>query len=229
MVSWTGLYGNMTFNQTRHHLYSTQLDDIKFGDGLEENTTTRFTITNHFCKVLEIYPSMIATKIGILLQGNDSFVIFVNDPANSNDLLFTQKSGDQIIYDSMEGKKSLIFLINLKEIQDTTGGESCTEYPNKPYQSFAQCCKDDILNTTRSIFGFNLPFFSESYQAMKPMQRLEKYEPTLNWLQSLAIDAIGGILYEPEACLHPCTILTATPKKKQQYSFRERWVTLFFN
>ena len=130
-MSWTGLYGNMTFNQTRHHLYSTQLDDIKFGDGLEENTTTRFTITNHFCKVLEIYPSMIATKIGILLQGNDSFVIFVNDPANSNDLLFTQKSGDQIIYDSMEGKKSLIFLINLKEIQDTTGGESCTEYPNK--------------------------------------------------------------------------------------------------
>ena len=236
MLSWTGRHGNMTFNQTLHYLYRMDMDDIEFQElrdfefqKLGRNITTRFTIANQFCKVLEIYPSMMGT-IGIWLKGNESYTVIVNDPGSSNDLLFSQTSGDQIPYDTKEGNKTFTFLVNLKEIDDETGGNGCTTYPTKQYQSFLQCFKDSILKKTKPVLGFDLPFFLENNnQTIKPTQMFEKHRPTIKWLQELALTSLGGRIYKPDSCLPPCIILTATPKQQQKFDNSDRFIFIFFN
>ena len=232
-MSWTGLHGNMTFNQTLQYIYSTEINGIEFEDEdenvyekLAKNITTKFTITNHFCKVLKVYPSK-TEKIGIRLKRNESYTVIVNDPGNSNGLLFSQPSGDQILYDKQEGNKELTFLVNLQETKDETGGGSCTGYPNTHYQSFSQCFKDDIIKKTRQAFGFGLPIFTGTDPG--PIQRLEKHESTVQWLESVAHDLFGGRVYKPASCLPPCTILDATPKQQHKFSYKYPYVYIYFN
>ena len=194
---------------------------------LDGNITVTFTIANNFCKVLEIYPS-IKGGIKILLKGNDSFTVIVNDPLNTNGLLYPQISGDKILYSNKEKKEIKLFLIKLKEIQDRSGRDGCTEYPTVHHQSFASCIKDGLLRKTRAVFGFGLPFFSVTTDKITPLPRLERYEATVEWLELLAFNSFGGKMYQPAACLPQCTFLTATPKQQHIISFTEREVYLFF-
>ena len=227
MLSWTGLDGNLTFNQTLQYLFTADMDDIEFSWDLDKNSTTRFIVANHFCKVLEIYPSTVG-YISVLLKGNDSFSVIVNDPVNNNDLLHSQMLGDKIQVGNTEVNEELTFLINLKETQDNTGGNKCFNYPYKKYQSISQCIKAKIVQKTRSAFGFTFPLYSELDQVMKPIHRLKKHEPTLRWLQSLALNIQGGKLFMPD-CLHSCGFLTATSEKQQEMSSNGRWVSIYFN
>ena len=230
MLSWTGTHGNMTFNQTLHYINRINLDDIvltsnPFTGESEDKGETVFTIANKFCKLFEINPS-IKERLGINLNHNDSFAVIVNDPVNTNNLLFSQMSGDKILYDDTE-KKLAHYLVKFKLTQDKTGGDSCADYPTSHYQSLSQCIKEDIVKRTISVFGFGLPFFSETNQ--KPLQRLKKHEHVVDLLESIALNAFGGKIYRPEVCLPPCTILTATSEQQQLYSFRVRRVTLNFD
>ena len=242
-MSWTGLHGNMTFNQTLHYLYKHQMDDVEFkhwrpsqqknnsqpDDGLKENITTRFTLANNFCKVLEIVPGNNNYNIDTTLKGNVSFSIFLYDPVNSNNFLFPQLTGDKILHDNKEGLKLMVFKITLKETEDKTGGDRCIEYPNKRYQSFSQCLQTDVVSKTRPVFGFTLPFFTTTDKARKPIQRQKKHEPTVRWLQKIAHNSFGGILYQPAACPPPCTTLTATSEQQQKFSYKSRAVSIFIN
>ena len=234
MLSWTGLHGNMTLNQTLHQLYTLNMDDIMVFNGRDrdqrisqDNITTRFTIANGFCKVLTIKPNVMG-ELDIHLKGKDSFKVVVNDPESTNGLLFSQISGDKMIYDKEE-KERHIFLVHLKETEDKTGQDSCVEYPNSQYETFSECIKDDIVKKTRTSFGFGLPFFSEKSQMIKPIERQDRHETTVQWLFSLAHYSFGGIIYKPDACLSPCTILTAISEQQHKFSYTDRVVSLHFN
>ena len=235
MLSWTGLYGNMTLNQTLHQLYRINMDDIevlKKNQELErikeDNITTRFTIANGLCRVLEITPREIG-RLDIGLKGDDSFKVFINDPENTNGLFFSQISGDRLVYDSKEGKEVHTFLIHLKETQDKTGLGSCIEYPNSHYETFSQCIKDDIVKKTTSVFGFGLPFFSESNKTIEPIQKQQHHEATIKWLWSISVNSFGAKVYKPDSCLPPCSILTAISEQQQKYSFTSCVIDFYFD
>ena len=135
-----------------------------------------------------------------------------------------------MLYDKEGGNKTLTFLVNLQDTQDETGGmDTCTEYPSTRHQSFSQCFKDDIIKKTEDIFGFGLPFFTETDESLKPMPRLEKHEPTIQWLQLMAHNSFGGKAYKPASCLPPCTILEAIPKQEHKHSYKVPYVYIFFN
>ena len=225
----------MTLNQTLHQLYRINMDDIEVLKNnrelewiQEDDITTRFTIANGFCKVLEVNTSEIVA-LEIVFKHNDTFKVFIDDPENTNSLLYSQISGDKLIYDSKEGKEIHTFLIHLKETQDKTGLGSCIEYPNSHYETFSQCIRDDIVKKTTSVFGFGLPFFSEINQPIEPIQRQEQHESTVKWLLSLAINSFGGKPYKPDSCLSPCTILTAISEQQQKYTYTSRVITFYFD
>ena len=231
MLSWTGNHGNITVNQTLHFLHRSNLDDIMFctfDDTELKNVTTKFTVTNNFCKVIEIIPSR-TERMSIRLGGNDSFNVIVNDPVHMKDLLFSQMAGNKILHDNKDGKNEIKYLINLKVTEDKTGGDSCIEYLNSHFQSFSQCIEDEIVQKTRSVFGFGLPFFASAEKTLKPIQRLQKHEKTVKWLRNIALDSHGGIIYKSETCLPSCTSTSATAKEQLYVTSKERWVFLFFN
>ena len=216
----------MTFNQTLNYIYRINTHDIDIGPNGKESLNkdeTRFTFANNFCRVLEINPS-IKGRLVIKFKGNDSFTVLVNDPGNINDLLFSQMSGDKILYDDI-GMKLAHYLVKFKVTEDKTGGTGCAHYPTSYYESFSQCIKDHIVKRTRSDLGFVLPFYSDTNQ--KPLVRLHKHEHAVNFLSNITLNAIGGKI-APNICLPPCTILTATSQQQQVYSSKFRRVTLNF-
>ena len=164
-------------------------------------------------------------RFSISFTGNDSFTVLVNDPTNINDLLFSQMSGDKILYDGMEMKLAH-YLVKFKVTEDKTGGNGCVDYPTTYHKSFSQCIRDAIVKRTRPGLGFVLPFFSDTNQ--KPLLKLEKHEHVVNFLKNVTLNAIGGKI-KPNFCLPPCTILTATSQQQQVYSSNLRRVALNFD
>ena len=217
----------MTFNQTLHYLHKINLDDILFSKYDDKNGTTMFTVANRFCKVLAINPSRIG-RMFIKLKGNDSFNVMVNDPVNMNGFLISQMSGDKILLDNKDVNHPR-FLVNFKVTEDKTGGASCVEYPNSRFQSLSQCIEDEIVEKTRPVFGFGLPFFSLANTTLKPLPRLEKHENTVKWLRNLATEAYGGTIYKSETCLPPCTFISAAAEEQPHASTKVRAVILYFN
>ena len=221
----------MTFNQTLHYLHRTDLDDIKFtkyddGTELDKNVTTTFTVANRFCKVLEILPFGIKRMI-IEVGRKGSFNVMVNDPVNMNGFLISQLSGDKILHTSKHVPHPR-FQINLKVTEDKTGGDSCVKYPNSRFDSFSQCIENDIVQKTRPVFGFGLPFFARDNTTLKPIQRLEKHEKTVKWIWNLATEAYGGSIYKSETCLPPCTFTSATAEEQPHAAHNLPWVILYF-
>ena len=234
ILSWTGAEGNMTFNQTRHYLYRKNAKDIIFWTrnrmhewNKVDKSEARFTVANHFCSVLEVYPREIP-YLAIEFGANESFIFIVHDPVSANSFLIPQMSGGKILYEYEDDLREE-YLIKLTETVDKTDKGRCTKYPNNRDQSYNQCINDYIVEKTKSVFGFILPFFSPPNQLLKPVPRLKEHEDTLNWLTYKAMDSIGGKNYRPATCLPSCTILTATSEQQQKFSYKKRIVALLFD
>ena len=96
ILSWTGLNGNLTFNETLGILYQPHLDDYNItGNG---NTTTNFLIPIGLCKV---YKGMMDRFINIPVVGSQEiyqYFAFISDPAAANQFQvpYSLSTGDKI-------------------------------------------------------------------------------------------------------------------------------------
>ena len=192
-----------------------------------EASETSFTLANHFCSLLELYPSEIP-YLAIEFGANESFIFIVHDPVTANSFLFPQMSGGKILYEYQDDIREE-YLVKLTETVDKTDRGRCTVYPTNRDQSLNQCINDYIVEKTKPVFGFILPFFAQSDETLKPVPRLAEHEDTLNWLTYMAMDSLGGKSYRPVSCLPACSILTATSVQQQKFSYKKRVVALLFD
>ena len=229
-LSWNGVHGNMTLNETLHYLYRVETDNAEFSD-LKGNVSTMFVLPHGFCKKIELN----SNKLHMLLvsiedfANDESYRITVSDPALTNSFQLGPMSGDEILYETSKGKRYVDYRIKIKETVHGTDGDSCIVYPNKKHKSLSDCVDDYIVKKTEPIFGFGLPFITGLNHIFKPIARLGRHEATIEWIKSIALNSFGGIIYKPETCLRPCTHLSMTSEYIFDAAYDKHSIYIYFD
>ena len=214
MLSWTGAYGNMTFNETLHYLYPSVTTQVEF-ELMKGTTDIRFLPNHGFCNVFHTYPNKYLRIRFNDCDKSDSFLVTVYDPASVNSFQLARMTGGRIMHECKHG----IFHdyhVQLAKAEDRSGGDACVEYPTRNHKTYTDCVDDEMVSKTKPVFGYGLPFVSNS--TGEPIQRLPEHESTVEWLETLAYLSIGGVMYQADSCLPPCTMLTASTELQQSTS-----------
>ena len=210
ILSWTGLNGNLTFNETLGILYQPHLDDYNItGNG---NTTTNFLIPIGLCKV---YKGMMDRFINIPVVGSQEiyqYFAFISDPAAANQFQvpYSLSTGDKIKLDtSSSALKYVSYNIQLKETSVETKDGTCTTYPYRNHGSYLDCVDMDLRERILPSLGCTVPWISGADKCGGSIQRLPEQEDLFQWLYSIGLYSWGGIPYDSAACPLPCTTLSA--------------------
>ena len=214
ILSWTGTSGNMTFNEMLQYLYQTD-EKVEFGV-INGKISTTFLFPTGFCKVFETYPKNYLEIKMRNCDKSDSFLVTVYDPASVNSFQIARMPGGKLLHECRNGFQFVDYNVHLTKTEDKSGRDSCVEYPTKDHKTYAECVDDEIERKTKPVFGYGLPFVSNS--TGKPIQRLPQHESTVEWLESLALLSFGGVMYQSDNCLPPCTALTAIAEMQQSTS-----------
>ena len=231
LLSWTGVRGNLTFNETLHYLYRTDNDKVEFQNP-EGNISTKFFLANGFCKKIELNSNQLQDFIIINIKDSknpQSYRITVSDPDTANSFQLSHMSGDEILHDTKQGHRYVDYKIRIREARDETDRDACTQYPNQHHQSLADCVDEYVVAKTKLMFGFSLPFISGATLNVTPIARLDRHEATINWIQSIASNSFGGIMYQPSTCLPPCTYLSTKSEYILDASYDKHSIYLFFD
>ena len=206
VLSWTGALGNMTFIETLHYLYQGNVANIEF-ETPNGPIATKFLPFNGFCKIYETLPRKYVQIEFQNCKESDTYIVSIYDDAAANSFQLASMTGGRIMLDSCKTRKFVDYNVKLAETRDTSGGDKCVEYPSKYFDSYAACIDAEIIGKTEPVFGYGLPFFTNS--SGKPIRRLPSHQNTIEWLENIVFMSFGGVLYQPENCLPPCTKLTA--------------------
>ena len=212
ILSWTGAQGNMTLDEVLHFLYHDDDTEIKF-DLINGTVGTKFLPFHGFCKTYEMYPKNYLVLAIKNCSKSDSFLVTLYDPGAVNSFQLARMPGGRIQYECKNEHQSLDYNVQLSETVDVSGGDACAEYPTKYHNSYTHCTDNEIAGKTQSVFGYGLPFITKS--GGEPIQRLPEHESMVGWLEHLALFSYGGVKYQSEHCLPPCTMLTANTELQQ--------------
>ena len=205
----------MTSDEVLHFLPHTDGTEIEF-DFINGTVGTKFLPFHGFCKTYEMYPKNYLSMAFKNCAESDSFLVTIHDPRAVNSFQLGRMPGGRIQYECKNGHQFLDYNVQLSETADMSGGDTCVEYPAKDYNNYAHCVDQEIAGKTQSVFGYGLPFITKS--GGEPIQRLPEHDSTVGWLEHLALVSYGGVKYQSEHCLPPCTMLTAYTELQQSSS-----------
>ena len=212
ILSWTGAHGNMTFDEMLDFLYQPGHTEVEF-DLINGTLSTKFFPFHGFCKLYEIYPEnylMIQFKN---CTKDDTFLVTVYDPATANSFQLARMTNGRIQLECKSSPQMYDFNIQITKTADRSDRGSCVEYPTKVHRTFADCVDNEIEDITKSVFGYGLPFVSNS--TGEPIKKLPGHKSTVNWLERIALVSYGGVMYQSKRCLPPCTALTVYSEFQQ--------------
>ena len=95
ILSWTGLHGNLTFEETVEFMYGRQLDNIQITPSTG-NLTTKFLIPHGLCNV---YEGKLGRSYEIMIKGmeqDDEYFAYISDPSTASGFQYPLTTGDQI-------------------------------------------------------------------------------------------------------------------------------------
>ena len=211
VLSFTGMHGNMTFNEILNHVYTPYLENIEFVS-TKGNISNRLLYPLGLCKVYEGAPTK--PYFNITFKNHEQmpdYNIFISDPAaeNSFQLPFNLMTGDKVrVADSSE-KKFFNYNIQLKEIIVKMDDGSCVDYPTQQHTSYADCEGAELESKILPTLGCMVPFISRKDHCTEPIHRLPKHDKLTKALYKISADSFGGIQYKAESCPLPCTLLSA--------------------
>ena len=211
VLSFTGMHGNMTFNESLNHVYTPYLENIEFVS-TKGNISNRLLYPLGLCKVYEGAPTK--PYFNITFKNHEQmpdYNIFISDPAaeNSFQLPFILMTGEKVrVADSIE-KKYFVYNIQLKEIIVKTNDGSCVDYPTQQHNSYADCVGAELKRKILPTLGCMVPFISRKDHCTEPIQRLPKHDNLTEALYKISADSYGGIQYQAESCPLPCSHLSS--------------------
>ena len=216
VLSWTGLGGNLTFEETRNFLYNST-KDVNFNYGqhitgpVNGTISNKFIISNGICKVfVGKFPRFI--KIQLHAAETGPHLLYITDPkgATSFQLPYSRVTGDQI---QLTPPAYATHDIQIKETSVYTDDGSCVDYPNNRYESYSDCVNAEMRARILPTLGCMVPWISEEDACVGHIQILTKNDPIVKWIFNIAHYSLGGVEYESESCPHSCTHLSAHSKK----------------
>ena len=150
---------------------------------------------------------------------DDTFLVTVYDPATANSFQLARMTNERIQLECKSSPQMHDYNIQLTETADKSDRGSCEEYPTKVHRTYADCVDNEIEEKTKPVFGYGLPFVSNS--TGKPIKRLPGHKNTADWLERIALLSYGGVKYQSERCLPPCTVLAVYTELQQSASAEE--------
>ena len=214
-ISWTGLHGNMSFNQTLNMLYNptnniTFFTNPHFETLTSQKSSKRFFIPFGLCSVYENIPQSFI-RIHLDVREVSSHIIFVSDPASSTSFQPSVMKGDQILLKttSINGGAYTMHKIQLKETRVEIGDDYCTAYPTEEFMSYSDCVEAEMREKIVPTLGCMVPWLSDKDVCLGSRERLPKHEPLVQWLFRISLQSWGNIIYTSEQCPPPCSYLTA--------------------
>ena len=212
VLSWDGLDGNLTFNETFNYLYGSSMDDIDF---LASNgTITHRTLLPYgLCKA---YEGKIVKALQVNLRLSKEiteYFIFISDSATAlpYQLPYSTLTGNRIrltLHPNATTNKYVHYNVQLKETNIKTGDGSCVEYPTRTYESYADCVDAEMKEKILPVLGCMIPWISDNNTCLGPIHRMPKHESLLQWIYEIVDDAFGGIQYHSESCPLPCSTVS---------------------
>ena len=212
--TWTGLYGNLTANETMNYIFKSNLENIQFYL-TNASTSNRFLLPHGYCKVLEDDPK----PLRIELQGTQNgkspiFFLFVGDPTASPKfaLPYFLMSGHNLEFEiDPHRSKFKDYNLKLKKTRVLTQAGSCIEYPTDNYENFAECIEDENQKKILPHLGCMVPWISWENQCEGHINRPKEQEKLSQWLNEVVEDAWAGFQYK-SSCPLPCTITSVQAK-----------------
>ena len=236
--SWTGLAGNLTYNQTLDKLFKPDLANIE----VSPSTSTRMFVPYGICKIVEGKPRDILDpkfhRLRIKIT-DGTYRVYVSDPETTSDfkLPYPTMSGDKMeIWTKRNSSttKLLVYNIDIKETIMNNGNASCRQYSHDhkeaSHVSYADCIHDLNRKLMLPILGCTIPWMDNSNHCLQPFLHLPEYEGIKELLKDIVTFAWAGFDYSSDSCPSPCTFLAAHVKKQgltKTYN-GENEMTLYF-
>ena len=245
VLSWNGLEGNLTANETIQNLFVSTRELVLFMslDGPTGNTTT--VLPYGQCKHIQGLPQHLldtytsnknVLRIYIRNMLIDSvYKVFVSDPAAAPKFQLPKPLliGDRI--EAITVNRSTVFYYNLmlKETRMELDDGSCVDYPDAAgHDSYADCVEEENQRKILPVLGCMPPWLSEMTPCKEPIFMFEKQKPVQKWIGSIYRKSKTGFHYGAESCLLPCTQISvqAIFQDVKHYSFSSRLkFDLFFD
>ena len=210
-ISWTGPYGNMTFNETLDALFNPGLEDVYFDKNIEA-IKNKFLLPHGVCKFFEGTPGK---SIAIDIAERSDYTVTVTDPAAAVHFRLADHmmTGDIIKVQTDLTKQVIVnYLIQLTETSIETGDGSCIEYPNKHYKTFADCVDDELKDIISPVLGCMVPWISKSDMCYGLIQKLPKHDYILEKLFSIILSSWTGQAHQSDTCVPQCKRMSANSK-----------------
>ena len=221
MLSWTGLQGNLTPNETLNFLFNSDKDNFTSLNGdingnikeIEGNITTRFLLPLGLCK---IFTGKFKSHLDISFKDDKNmseYFIFVSDPAAAPlfHLPYSLMTGDSMELETRKGVH-VNFNVQLKETSTETGDNTCVDYPSTKHTSYTHCVEEEMRENLFPTLGCMVPWISAKDQCNNPIKRLPAHENIVHWIQGILYGSFGGVPYTSVSCPVPCTLLSAHSK-----------------
>ena len=202
ILTWTGLGGNMTINETINYLYESDLENIKF---ISTNATSFniFLLPLGQCKVIEHHLKRLFIVDFLSNSEDTKYDLFVVDPITFTNFVlpYSQMSGNNINIDvSPKITTYKDFSIKLKKKRVLTG--SCMEYPTDNFNTYADCTEDENERKIMPILGCMIPWMSKKHQCLGHIKRPPGQEKLVEWLYEIVDSTWAG--FQVEVLLSAC-------------------------
>ena len=236
MISWTGEKGNLTFEETLDILYDPPKPLNTFGKKLVhiKNVTTQFIIPFGWCQSIKsiIHNTLVRIQLDRdTLAIPSGHLLFISDPAASSTYQLSLTNGDTIILESAGDNHGTFqcYNIQLKEFINEADDGSCIDYPNADHESYSSCVTADMRSRIMPSLGCMVPWIAKEDACIGKLNRLEKHQEIIEWLFKITEHSWGKVLYKPETCLPPCTVLTAHSTFASSGLYKDNLFELYFS
>ena len=220
-LSWTGMTGNFTANETFLSLFEPFTDKL---DVVKNNITgtDAIMLPHGVCKVFEEEPGKMIkkghSKKGVHLTVNDldnDYQIYVYDSKASTkfqvSIPFT--NGDNILTKASPTGSVSYYKITLEVVRHELDDRTCVQYPGSAgHQSFGECVEKENQRKAMPVLGCMPAWMSGKDQCNR---KIPQTAATTNFslrLASLVSGSKNGLHYESEACRLPCSHILVKAK-----------------
>ena len=211
-LSWSGHYGNMTYNETLNTLLSSGVEHIHFDQNIEA-LEIKLLLPHGVCKLFRGNTGM--KSMLIYIGERSDYTVTVTDPAAAVNFRLADHmmTGDIIMVKTDLASKVVVnYLIQLTETSIETGDGSCTDYPNEQYETYADCVEKELENKILPVLGCMVPWISRNKMCSGLIPKLQMHNDLTDMLYSFIISSLTGQAHHYDNCRPPCKKLSAHSK-----------------
>lgn len=147
-ISWSGQYGNSTFQDIVDDIYQTNYTSLEVRNGTSEHET--FLLPTGYCKIINFSGILPRERIG----SEKRIRFIITDPAKANDLRTEETMEAKVTLGKLNGDFEWKRVEASYELNDATlgDGDICTDY-ERYNSSYGSCIRDVLRKTLLEVYG----------------------------------------------------------------------------